>query len=267
MDTLREKIGEAINGAIDATAKPLLQKVLPLVFDPLLKLHVQCYRVLAFLIAELKKELSNYSAANEREFHWRVRSASWWIYWKVSDHCRNEVDPMLDVLRALGSVPPFNYLYPYGLYWAIRDNQTQLLNDAMFTIEKDARNIAALASGASAVVAKIDENYAELTNRYFEDSKTVTKETMEKLLWMLIGTPILKTVLDAPGVSDAINAADSLIPEPVKDLMSVSDCLEEVLKGVMGDVITHTVEENTAGAMEKLQAGFDALVANPGSTS
>lgn len=261
MDALRESIGAAINGAIDATANPLLEKVLPMIFGPLLATHIQCYRVLKELVDAAREECKNYSCTNEREFHWRMRSASWGVYWKTYDIARTELDTMVTALRALGSVPPFNYLYPMGLYYSILDSVRQLLADAMFTIEKDPRNIGLLPQGGAAVASQIEENYSELVNKYFADSQTQAKETMDKMLWMLIGTPILKTVLDAPGVSDAIAAADGMIPDDLKDFLSVNDCVEEVLKGVLADVITHTVENNTESSMAKLQAGFDALAA------
>jgi DNA-binding ferritin-like protein len=259
---LRDSIGAAINGAIDATANPLLEKVLPMVFGPLLNTQIQCYKVLAGLVAKAQEECKGSSCTNEREFHWRMRSASWGVYWKTYDIARTELDTMVTALRALGSVPPFNYLYPMGLYYEILESVRQLLRDAMYTIEKDARNIELLAQGGAAVADKIAENYDELVNKYFADSQTQAKETMETMLWMLIGTPILKTVLDAPGVSDAIAAADGMIPDDLKDFLSVNDCVEDVLKGVLADVISHTVENNTESSMAKLQAGFDALAAS-----
>ena len=64
---------------------------------------------------------------------------------------------------------------------------------------------------------------------------------MAEILWDLVGTPIKKTVMDAPGVSDALEAADGMIPDDFKDIMSINDMFEELITSVLSDVIVTQV--------------------------
>jgi len=261
MDNLRASLGGAINGAIASVGKPLIEKVLPMVFQPMLNVHVQSYRVLKEVYEQVKTECSRYQCNNERDFHWRVSSGnnSWW---KVYQICNQELDPMLDLLRALGSVPPFNYLYPYGIYYCIRDNTNSLLTDAMFTVEKDERVVAVLSQGGAATSTALSDIWPDIARKYLHDSRIVAKETMTAILWQLIGTPILKTVLEAPGVSDALNTVDGLIPDPIKPFLPIKDLFEELVKNILTDVITETVANNSESCMARLEAGFQAYCVN-----
>jgi len=268
LTSLRDSLSEAINGAISSVAKPLLSKVLPMVFGPMLNCHIQCYRVLREIYDAAKSENDNqhYTMQNERDYHYRMRRASWQIYYKTYTIASQELDPMMDALRLLGCLPPFNYLWPYGLYYAILESCRNLLNDAMFTAEKDDRVRAVVGSGNSAVSAGLTEIFPDIAHRYFEDSKTASKELMVEILWLLIGTPILKTVQSAPGVSQIISTADGMIPDALKDLMSISEMFSELIRSILSDVIQEQVESNTETCMEKLQNGYDAYTSASYST-
>ena len=259
IDSMRTSISGAIAGALDATANPLIDKILPMAFGPMLNVHIQCYKVLKTVYDDVKEEVNSYETTNERQFHWRVRHVSYRVYYRTYEIADAELDPMVDMLRALGSVPPFCYLWPRGLYWLIIDSARSLLQDALYTTEKDQRLIEILPEGGAAVSEKLTGLYPELVQKYFEDSKTVVKETMVKILWQLIGTPIIKTVLEAPGVSDILTAANDLIPDDLKDFLSIDDMVLELLNGVVEDTIQKAVEENTGNCMDKLEAGYNAL--------
>jgi hypothetical protein len=261
MDNLREQLGSAINTAIASVAQPLMEKVLPMVFGPLLNVHVQCYKTFKDSYDSAKQECTRNQCNNERDYHYRIRSAASGTYWKVSEIGHTEMDPMVELLRALGSVPPFNYLYPAGIANSITNNARELLNDAMFTMEKDEEVVKVLDQGGAAAAAMLSERYADISQKYLADSKTVVKETMVDILWQLIGTPILKTTLSAPGVEDLIKAADDLIPDAMKDFLSISAMFEELVVLVLTDVINEQVANNTESSMAKLDAGFEAYAA------
>ena len=256
----RTSLGDAINGAITSCATPLLNKVLPMVFGPMLNVHIQGYRVLRDLYDHAKQGCIAGPCTDEEEYHRIMRSTAWNIYWDTSDVARSFLDPMCAALTDIGSFSPFNFLNPSALKQTIIESVRQLLHDAVYTLEKDPRCVEALSQGGGAVAETLTSISGEISDRYFQDSRTQVKETMGDILWILIGTPIQKTVLDTTGVSAAISAAEDMIQEDLKDFMSINDTFEELLRSILQDVINEQVDSNSAACLEKLQNGHETLL-------
>jgi len=76
------------------------------------------------------------------------------------------------------------------------------------------------------------------------DSKIVLRKTIIRILKDIILTSVQKLAAEAPGVKSTLDKLDAEIPDAVKEFISINQTFDELLKGVVMDVINRQVESN-----------------------
>jgi len=95
--------------------------------------------------------------------------------------------------------------------------------------------------------------------KFCYDSIQIVRETARAILMDLLGQPILKTVMEAPGVSEGLEAAQNLIPEPLQEFFSIPATVEEILSGALTTIVDKICEDNMRASMDHLLEGQKAL--------
>jgi len=256
-DGIREAVGDAIGSVLNSGAKPVLEKVLPLLFEPIINSHVLSYKILQVIYKDLKAEVKENKTTTLEDFKYRLRKTLWKIgYWRGDGSVwekivEPELYPLEENLRKLGKVPPFSYLSPWRVRWDIQQSIENLLKDAWYTIQTDEKVTAEL-EAKKPVDEVLETIYPSIAEKYFHDSKMVLRETIVDILREIILTPIQKLAAAAPGVKDTLDKLDEAIPSAVKDFISMNQTFDELLEGVVMDLITKQVDSNEsiAGALE-----------------
>jgi len=75
----------------------------------------------------------------------------------------------------------------------------------------------------------------------------------------MLAQPILKNVMEAPGISDALDAAQKMIPEPLQEFFSIPTTVEEILGGALSTIVDKIVDDNMRTSMDALLEGQKAL--------
>jgi len=95
--------------------------------------------------------------------------------------------------------------------------------------------------------------------KFCYDSTQIVRETCRSILMDMLAQPILKNVMEAPGVSDALEAAQGLIPEPLQEFFSIAATVEEILGGALSTIVDKIVDDNMRTGMDLLVQGQQAL--------
>jgi len=245
---IRSGVGDAIGNVLNSGAKPVLEKVLPMLFEPIITSHCVSYRILQNLYKELKKEVKENKTVTVEDFKYQLRKTLWRInYWR--DECsvwekivEPELYPLEENLRKLGKAPPFSYLSPWRVRWRIQESINNLLKNAWYTIQTDETINAELEK--KQINEALEQFYPSLARKYLHDSKLVVRKTLIRLLKDTILTAVQKLAAEAPGVKSTLEQLDAAIPDPVKEFISINRTFDDLLKGVVMDVITKQVDAN-----------------------
>jgi hypothetical protein len=253
--SLQEKIATPISQAIEKVGNPLLDKVLPLMFKPLVKSFVAAPMVLREAYKEFRESLGSDLSAKD----WKHKCDRFYFWWRVRDKITEpELEPMIEVLNLLGKVPPFNYLNAYGIKYAIASAIEEILENAFYTVATEPDVLAQLEAKTDAK-AVADAAWPVMYEKFCYDSTQIVRETCRSILMDMLAQPILKNVMEAPGVSDALEAAQGLIPEPLQEFFSIPGTVEEILGGALSTIVDKIVEDNMRSGMDMLVEGQKAL--------
>jgi hypothetical protein len=252
---LQEKISTPIGQAIEKVGNPLLEKVLPLMFKPLVKSFVAAPMVLRETYKEFRDSLGSDVSAKD----WKYKCDRFYFWWRVRDKITEpELEPMIEAMSLLGKVPPFNYLNAYGIKYSLASACEELLENAFYTIATEPDALAQLEAKTDPK-AVADAAWPVMYEKFCHDSTQIVRETCRSILMDMLAQPILKTVMEAPGVSDSLEAAQSLIPEPLQEFFSIPAIVEEILGGALATVVDKIVEDNMRTGLESLVQGQQAL--------
>eukprot|EP00456_Euglypha_rotunda_P018885 TRINITY_DN1685_c0_g1_i3.p1 TRINITY_DN1685_c0_g1~~TRINITY_DN1685_c0_g1_i3.p1 ORF type:complete len:268 (+),score=56.84 TRINITY_DN1685_c0_g1_i3:220-1023(+) len=244
-----------------STCTPIVEKIVPLMFKPLLNSHVYSYSILKVLFNDLKKEAKDNKTSKYSDFKYDLRRTLWRIgYWsgEASIHLKivePELYPLEENLRKLGKVPPFSYLSPWKVRWEIQQGIEQLLKDAWYTIETDEGIKKEFESGTINLEESLTKLYPTLAKKYYHDSLMVVSETMKTILMDLILTPVTKAVDAAPGVKSSVEEIQKGIPETLQDFIDLPTDFEELIEGIVSDIVNEVVETNKS-SLSELEDGF-----------
>jgi len=169
-----------------------------------------------------------------------------------------ELEPMVEVLNLLGKLPPFNFLNAYGIKYSISSAIEQILENAFYTVSTEPDILAQLEAKTDAK-AVADAAWPVMYDKFCYDSTQIVRETCRSVLMDMLAQPILKTVMEAPGISDILEAAQKLIPEPLQDFFSIPATVEEILGGALSTIVDKIVEDNMRAGMAALLEGQQAL--------
>jgi len=182
------------------------------------------------------------------DFKYQLRKTLWRINYGRGECSiwekivETELYPLEENLRKIGKVPPFSYLSPWRIRWRIQQSIENLLKNAWYTIQTDETINAELEK--KQINEALESFYPSLARKYLHDSKLVLRKTIIRLLKEIILTSVQKLAADAPGVKSTLDQLDAQIPDTLKDFISINDTFDELLKGVVMDLITKQVESN-----------------------
>jgi hypothetical protein len=252
--TLQEKISGAIGQAIEKVGNPLLEKVLPLMFKPLIKSFVAAPMVLRETYKEFRESLGHdHMSAKD----WKYKCDRYYFWWRVRDKITEpELEPMIEALALLGKVPPFNYLNAYGIKYSIASAIEEILENAFYTVATETDVINSLENKTEPKHVA-DAAWPVLYEKFCYDSIQIVRETCRSILMDMLGQPILKTVMEAAG--EALDAAQSAIPEPLQEFFSIPATVEEIINGTLSKVVDKICEDNMRTGMDLLLEGQKAL--------
>jgi len=259
-DSIQSSISDSINTVLTNNAQPVLDKVLPLLFEPLINSHQTSYILLNNLVKELKKEIKENKTQTVDDFKYRLRNTLWRLNWWRGDSSiwekivEPELYPLEENLRKLGKAPPLSYLSPYRVRWSIQESIEQLLKDAFYTIQTDP-GLLRILEGKEQINDELETLYPTIARKFFHDSKIVLHDTMISILREMILTPVQKLAAEAPGVKSTLDQLDAQIPDTLKEFFSMNQTFDEVLEGVVMDVITKQVNQNKE-IEKQLEAAF-----------
>lgn len=165
---------------------------------------------------------------------------------------------MVEVMALLGKVPPFNYLNAYSIKYSIASAVEEILENAFYTISTEPDVLAQLEAKTDAK-AVADAAWPLVYEKFCYDSTQIVRETCRSVLMDMLAQPILKTVMEAPGVSDALTAAQGVIPEPLQEFFSIPATVEEIIGGALTTVVDKIVEDNMRTGLDALVQGQQAL--------
>jgi len=107
--------------------------------------------------------------------------------------------------------------------------------------------------------AVADAAWPIMYDKFCYDSTQIVRETCRSILMDMLAQPILKNVMEAPGISDVLSGAQALIPEDLQQFLSIPDTVEEILGGALATIVDRIVEDNMRTGLEHLLAGQKAL--------
>jgi len=254
--TLQEKISTPIGEAIEKVGNPLLEKVLPLMFKPLIKSFVAAPMVLRETYKEFRESLGHDPMSAK---DWKYRCDRYYFWWRVRDKVTEpELEPMVMALELLGKLPPFNYLNAYGIKYSIASAIEEILENAFYTVSTEPEVMSQLEAKTEPQHVA-DAAWSMVYEKFCYDSMQIVRETARSILMDMLGQPILKTVMEAPGISDALTAAQNLIPEPLQEFFSIPATVEEILSGALTTIIDKICEDNMRTSTDALLEGQRAL--------
>jgi len=167
---------------------------------------------------------------------------------------------MEENLRKLGKVPPFSYLSPSQVRTDMQQPIEQLIKDAFYTLQTE-EDLKKELEASHSVEKLLSDLYPTIAQKYYHDSCLVVSETIHGILKTIILTPLTKAAAEVPGVSSTLETIDGIIPEPLKEFISVSDTFDELLEGVVDDVVEKALSgESSLSVLEegfKTHSGFE----------
>jgi len=257
-DGIKDSIGDAITSVLSAHATPALEKLLPLLFEPIVNSHVVSYKIFQLLYKELQKEVKEHKVETIDKLKYDIRWGPLWrmdlwrgecSLWEKIDEL--ELKPLEDNLRKLGKLSIFTFS-PWRVRSEIFRSIENLIKDAFYTVqteEKLKEELEAKKPLDDFLVAY----YPTLARQYYHDSKLVIRETMLNILKEIILVPLQKAAGEK--VKPTLESLDSKLPDTVKEFISVTETFDELLEGVVMGVLSEQVDKNKSIG-EQLEDGF-----------
>ncbi|KAL0240820.1 hypothetical protein GEMRC1_006056 [Eukaryota sp. GEM-RC1] len=227
---IKNAILDTLQPILDATVTPVITKV----FDILCSSIVESYTVLIQIYDEIINDLretapDKFSQAMKRVYGqifypWNNKL---WPARKCLNGCREKLEVLNDLVREIS---------PYHIISELGDSLVRLMNNAMFTLEDEMQGGADLDTAAASVRQKL-----------INDCRETLKDTSHQILYDLVSNPLRQKAI--PSVTSIVEPLDSMIPDPVKEFVSVSKSLNQLLDDLLHEIISDSTREASEGAL------------------
>ncbi|KAL0211356.1 hypothetical protein P9112_009654 [Eukaryota sp. TZLM1-RC] len=136
--------------------------------------------------------------------------------------CRERLEVLSEILRDVS---------PYLLLASLGDQLVSLMNDAVFTLENELKDGKEVLSAGKSVRTKLAN-----------DCKTLLFKKSREILYNLVSCPLKLQAFAA--VISLVEPLSSIIPEPLKDYVTVERSLEHLLDDYVWEIINNVVEKS-----------------------
>jgi len=225
------KIKDGAMSLIDPILKdkvaPHLRKVVECIQSPMTDAFDESYRLFD---AEFVGKFEPKATAEENKT--AFRDLDYYSYsWKMWDVTR-KIDVMYDPLWALNVV--FSDIYPWSSIWTGHDLVRKTMDNAIYTYE--VRLLEAMEKGEEKDTRALSDRLrSEVLSDYRSDATQARVFYYRDIIKKIVMPPFSSLVY--PACEAILEPINSLIPEPLADVIDINNMFERVVEGIIDDSI------------------------------
>jgi len=242
---VKDKVVGILDPLMEKFGKVVLNKVVPLAFGPAVEAYENIFAGLQVRVKEIAKKADS-KAALDREIEIALAQlpSKYGPIGQTHEHLEKMADNLTKAKENTADVlSEFSVSKNVDRFSA---SAIALASDVLFTIANDPE-----------VVAQPNEHnvlsaWKRTTPKLLHDAVLDLTSTFKALLSDAVMAPVQSKFLSAPELSSIVEPIDSLIPDAVKEFVSVNGLIQETVEGIVGDVVNTAVGSGMGEASDKL---------------
>lgn len=250
VDTLKANVARISAPAIDKAGNVVINVVMEKAASPILEAYAAMFSALNQVVMGNLGKISNKSSVDEfvhnetREFrgsHGHLKP----VYMKIDEITKT-------LKESQEGVEGLKYFPVSKTFNAVIDSLHNLVNQALYTMQHDE-------SLANADPEKFKAAWVSTRAKLLHDSRLDVMDLITKTLQETAMGPIQEHVLQSSELQGILGPIDDLIPEAVRDYISVSGTVNDILTGIVEDAVARMVNASSAKTIDSLENSMRTL--------
>ncbi|XP_065830133.1 PH domain-containing protein DDB_G0267786-like [Oscarella lobularis] len=244
-EKIKNAVVETVSPVLSERVSPRLAGIVQILTSPMSEAFQETRNLFDEKVAHLARKVKDNNGFGDKMEHYfhDLDNAPQIIY--VMSDAYKKVDVMHDPLWALRQF--FDEIEPWSLIWTAHDLLKRVLDNAMYTFEKELQdegeqtNLKTDSGAAEAAILKVKESVQE---RFAHDASDATTEYYKDIMLSIVKPFLLKIV--NPLTKPLLEPINNAVPDAFKEIIDVEEMFESVVEGIVGDSISKVIEHVTS---------------------